>query len=313
MIYELDKLNKEMKDDPAGFARKCDADLDRRLRKCAEEVAGHLSVTPTVLLSGPSASGKTTAAGMLEKILDNMGIETHVISMDDYFLTVDRETAPKTPDGRIDYESPKCLDIELLLRHFEIIDRGGTIDIPTYDFTRKRRVEGGERPLKVNPGDAVIFEGIHALNGDIMREYGKAARIFVAPSGIDNADGTPLFKGEWVRFLRRMVRDWKFRGTPLEETLEMWDTVMRGEKLYIRPFEQYADFAIDTFLPYEIGIFKANMPPVDVREYKGAWRGQLEEIKKVLPVFESMDADLVPECSLLTEFFGGICKNSVTT
>ena len=72
MIYELDKLNKEMKDEPAGFARKCDADLDRRLRKCAEEVAGHLSVTPTVLLSGPSASGKTTAAGMLEKILDNI-------------------------------------------------------------------------------------------------------------------------------------------------------------------------------------------------------------------------------------------------
>ncbi len=313
MIYELERLNNEMRADPAGFAQRCDANLDQRLKKCAAEVAEHLSVTPTVLLSGPSASGKTTAAGMLEKILDGMGIETHVISMDNYFLTVDRETAPKTPDGKIDYESPKCLDIELLLRHFEIIDNCGTIDIPTYDFTRKKRVEGEVRPLKVNPGDAIIFEGIHALNGDMMREYGKAARIFVAPSGIDNPDGTPLFKGEWVRFLRRMVRDWKFRGTPPEETLEMWDTVMRGEQLYIRPFEQYADFTIDTFLPYEIGIFKANMPPVNTNGYSGIWTSQIDEIKEMLPKFESMDASLVPECSLLTEFWGGICKNSVTT
>ena len=312
MIYDIERLNRALKGDPAGFARKCDRDLDRRLKKCAEEVADHLTVTPTVLLSGPSASGKTTAAGMLEKILDNMGIETHVISMDNYYVTIDKDTAPRTPDGRIDYESPDCLDIELLLRHFETIDRGGTIEIPTFDFAKQRRVAGGERPLKVNPGDAIIFEGIHALNGDIMKAYSRAARIFVAPSGIDNEDGTPFFKGEWVRFLRRMVRDWKFRGTPLEETLEMWDTVMRGERLYIRPYEQYADFTIDTFLPYEIGIFKANMPHVDVKGYKGIWREQMEEIKRVLPQFESMDANLVPECSLMTEFWGGICKNSVT-
>lgn len=127
-----------------------------------------------ILLSGPSGSGKTTTALKIEEALERIGISTHTISMDNYFNTIDPETAPRNREGAIDYESPFCLDIDLLNRHFSMLDRGETIHVPKYEFSRQMRSNILSQPLKLGPDELAIFEGIHALNDIIVGKNPKA-------------------------------------------------------------------------------------------------------------------------------------------
>ena len=134
MAYSLETINAAIRSDPAAFVAECEAAHEKKIRDAARRIAAHRDQSHIILLSGPSGSGKTTTAMMIEKCLDDSGIETHTVSMDNYFNTVDPETAPRTREGAIDYESPFCLDIELLNRHFAMLDRGETIHIPKYEM-----------------------------------------------------------------------------------------------------------------------------------------------------------------------------------
>ena len=146
MPYSLTRLNEAVRSDPAAFARECDAAFAKKVENAAKKIADHRGESHVVLLSGPSGSGKTTTALKIEEQLDKMGIETHTISMDNYFKTLDPETAPRNRDGAIDFESPFFLDVDLLNRHFAMLDRGETIHVPKYEFARQMRSDISPSP-----------------------------------------------------------------------------------------------------------------------------------------------------------------------
>ena len=151
MAYSLKEINEAVRRDPKGFAEECDAAFAKKVETAARKIADHRKESHIILLSGPSGSGKTTTALKIEEQLEKMGIQTHTISMDNYFNTIDPETAPRNREGNIDYESPFCLDIELLNRHFSMLDRGETIHVPKYEFARQMRSDILSQPLKLGP------------------------------------------------------------------------------------------------------------------------------------------------------------------
>ena len=157
MAYQLTEINQKIQADPKAFLAECDASYQKRLEDAADRIIAGMAESPVVLLSGPSGSGKTTTALKLEQELERRGINTHTISMDNYFNTIDPETAPRNREGAIDYESPFCLDIELLNRHFSMLDRGETIHVPKYEFARQMRSDILSQPLKLGPDELAIF------------------------------------------------------------------------------------------------------------------------------------------------------------
>ena len=181
MAYSLKEINDAVRSDPKGFAEACDAAFAKKVETAAQKIADHRKESRIILLSGPSGSGKTTTALKIEEQLEKMGIQTHTISMDNYFNTIDPETAPRNREGAIDYESPFCLDIELLNRHFSMLDRGETIHVPKYEFARQMRSDILSQPLKLGPDELAIFEGIHALNDVIVGRIPRPSSCISRP------------------------------------------------------------------------------------------------------------------------------------
>ena len=158
----------------------CDARYAAKIRGAADMIAENLRQSPIVLLSGPSGSGKTTTAQKIEEELTKRGVRTYTISMDNYFRTVDPATAPRTKEGAIDFESPLCMDMELLNEHFTKLARGERILVPKYEFARQMRVLEPSKSLKLKKDEIVIFEGIHALNDDITAKHPEAFKLYIS-------------------------------------------------------------------------------------------------------------------------------------
>ena len=180
MAYSLKQLNEGIRSDPQAFVDECDAAFHKKVEPAAQKIAGHRAESRIILLSGPSGSGKTTTALKIEEQLEKMGIETHTVSMDNYFNTIDPETAPRNREGAIDYESPFCLDVDLLNRHFAMLDRGETIHVPKYEFARQMRSDILSQPMRLGPDELAIFEGIHALNDIIVGKNPHAFKLYIA-------------------------------------------------------------------------------------------------------------------------------------
>ena len=159
MAYSLSKINDAVRSDPQGFAQESDEAYNRKIEAAARKIADNLSKSRIVLLSGPSGSGKTTTAKKIEAKLKEMGINSHAVSMDNYFKTVDPETSPRNREGQIDYESPFCMDMDLLNRHFASLDRGEKILIPKFEFARQMRSDIKSQPLQLGKDEIAIFEG----------------------------------------------------------------------------------------------------------------------------------------------------------
>ena len=304
MAISLKALNEAVRNDPAAFAAECDAAYAKKVLTAAEKIANHRAESHIILLSGPSGSGKTTTALKIEEQLENMGIETHAIAMDNYFNTVDPETAPRNRDGEIDYESPFCLDVDLLNRHFSMLDRGETIHIPKYEFARQMRSDIMSHPLRLGEDELAIFEGIHALNDIIVGKNPKAFKLYIAArSNLVDEDGTVVFQHSWLRLCRRIVRDYQFRGSNADFTLKMWPNVSRGEKLYISPYKESADIMFDSLLPFEFSVLKPIVVPL-LEEELGR-HPVVEDILRGFEKIEAMDEKYVAPESLAREFLGG--------
>ena len=305
MPYSLTRLNEAVRSDPAAFARECDAAFAKKVENAAKKIADHRGESHVVLLSGPSGSGKTTTALKIEEQLDKMGIETHTISMDNYFKTLDPETAPRNRDGAIDFESPFFLDVDLLNRHFAMLDRGETIHVPKYEFARQMRSDIMSQPLRLGPDDLAIFEGIHALNDIIVGKNPHAFRLYIAArSNLVDDDGNIVFQHAWLRLCRRLVRDYQFRGCDAGFTLKLWDNVCRGEKLYISPYKENAHIMFDSSLAFEFAVLK----PVVVPLLEAIPAGKYAVVEDMLRGFariEAMDEKYVAPDSLAREFLGG--------
>ena len=305
MAYSLKLLNEGIRKDPQAFVDECDAAFQKKVEMAAQRIANHRGESRVILLSGPSGSGKTTTALKIEEQLEKMGIETHTISMDNYFNTVDPETAPRNREGAIDYESPFCLDVDLLNRHFAMLDRGETIHVPKYEFARQMRSDIMSQPLHLGPDELAIFEGIHALNDIIVGKNPHAFKLYIAArSNLLDEDGSMVFQHPWLRLCRRIVRDYQFRGSDASFTLKMWPNVRRGEKLYISPYKENADLMFDSSLAFEFAVLK----PVVVPLLEAVPAGKYDVVDDMLRGFEkieALDSKYVAPDSLAREFIGG--------
>ena len=305
MAYQLQEINRRIQTDVHAFLEECDANYTQRISLAADKILSNLERSPIVLLSGPSGSGKTTTAMKIAEELKRRGVNTHAVAMDNYFTTINPRTAPRTPEGDIDYESPLCLDMELLDRHFTALSKGEEIRIPKYEFARHMRNDSRGTPLKLGKNEIVVFEGIHALNDDIAGRHPEATKLYISARSNVNEGSVLRFKGTWMRLTRRAVRDYNFRGTDVGDTLEMWANVRRGEKLYISPYKSRADIIFDSSLPYEVSVMKNYaLPLLQAVPQENARRSELLELVDAFRYFEPIDPALVARDSLLREFIG---------
>lgn len=305
MAYSLKQLNKGIRSDPQAFVDECDAAFHKKVETAAQKIADHRAESRIILLSGPSGSGKTTTALKIEEQLEKMGIETHTVSMDNYFNTIDPETAPRNREGAIDYESPFCLDVDLLNRHFAMLDRGETIHVPKYEFSRQMRSDILSQPMRLGSDELAIFEGIHALNDIIVGKNPRAFKLYIAArSSLRDEDGSVVFDHAWLRLCRRIVRDYQFRGSDAAFTLKMWSNVRRGEKLYISPYKENANLMFDSSLAFEFAVLK----PIVVPLLEAVPAGKYSVVDDMLRGFEKiepLEAKYVASDSLAREFIGG--------
>ncbi|MBR5094318.1 MAG: nucleoside kinase [Oscillospiraceae bacterium] len=306
MSYQLSEINFRTVSDPKGFVQECDAAYHAKVEEAAQRIIANRHRSPIVLLSGPSGSGKTTTAMKISEALEAQGVRSHYVAMDDYFQTVDPATCPRTPEGDIDFESPLCLDMELLDRHFTELSQGRRIYVPKYEFSRKMRIQEPSKSIKLKADEVVIFEGIHALNDSITARHPEAFKLYISARTNVVFQGREVFKATWIRLVRRTVRDYLFRGSDPAETMAMWANVRRGEKLHISPFKDKANFQFDTSLPYELAVYNQTATKLFRSVPEGIER--FDELRQVLPALQLFgdiaDEDVSPD-SLVREFIGG--------
>ena len=306
MAYQLTDINFRTISDPKEFVEECDARYEGEVKAAAEMILENRGKSPIILLSGPSGSGKTTTAMKISDELEKHGVHCHYVAMDDYFNTVDPATAPRTPEGEIDLESPLCLDMELLNKHFTMLAKGERIYVPKYEFSRQMRIQEPSKSIKLKKDEMVVFEGIHALNDMITVRHPEAFKLYISARSDVAFNGSIIFKRTWFRLVRRMVRDYNFRGSDPAMTMSMWANVRRGELSNISPFKSKADLRFDTSHAYEPALFNATATklfasvPERIERY--------EELRQVLPalqLFGHIDESLIAPDALVREFIGG--------
>ena len=281
MPYQLSEINEKIRRDPAAFLAECDAHYQERIHAAVDKILARMKESPIVLLSGPSGSGKTTTAMKVERELERRGVNAHTVSMDNYFKTLDRRTAPRNAEGDIDYESPRLLDMDLLDDTFTKLSHGEWVVVPKFEFARQMRNDSRGTPLKLGENEIAIFEGIHALNDDIAGRHPEATGMYIsARSNI--LEGEELrFKGTWMRISRRAVRDYKGRAHVII------DSSLRYE---VPVFAHYAD---------ALRAAVEQVPPDNER-----WQ-EYHDLVDAFRYFEPVDPALVAPDSLLREFIGG--------
>ncbi len=299
MNIEVARINDRIKNSPQDFIRDSNADYVYRLQKIVDDIAAHHDEKPVILISGPSGSGKTTTAMMIEKMLDEQGHVTHTLSMDNYFCPLTQEEKELAAEGKMDLESPLRVDSELLSGQIEAMSRCEEVEIPKYNFKSSTREAG--RPFRRNPGELVIFEGIHALNPDVIQvPDSKICKIYVSVR-TRITDGSAVLHPSRVRLLRRMIRDKKFRKRSLRETMNMFHSVESGENKYIMPYKGRSDYDVDTFMPYELSAYREPLI-AQLREMT-----DVPEIAETLEILENIapiELSIIPSDSLICEFVG---------
>ena len=261
-----------------------------------------------ILVAGPSASGKTTFAGRLAVHLQVQGHPARRISMDDFYL--DRNRVQPRPDGTVDFESPDALDLPLLADAVTALLNGESVMLPTFNFATGRR-EYCSDPVTLRPDEILIVEGIHGLNPMISELFpaDEVYQVFVSALTCLNLDDHNRIRTTDVRLLRRVVRDYLFRGTDPEKTLSMWPVVRQGEEKWIFPYQEDADCMFNTALHYELPILKAPVYdllrkiPESSPNYLLARR--LIKTLNYLPDVDPAVLSEIPPLSLLREFIGG--------
>ncbi len=283
------------------------ADSEKRyageILKVAEAIFASRAERPIVLISGPSGSGKTTTAMRVAGALNEMNCTAHVISMDNYFLPMSMMEDARDENGKIDFESPLRLDIDLFRKHLENLFCCKEIDIPGFDFAKQERVKG--MPLKREKGDVVILEGIHALNPLVTGDSESySTRIYVSVR-TRIADGERLLHPSKIRLMRRLIRDKLYRGRAFPETMEFFKSVERGENLYIMPYKHRANFDIDTFIGYEPLVYRDVLLPGLAEAAKTyAEYSSYADVEEFLKLLAPLDRKMVPDNSLVREFIG---------
>ena len=277
---------------------------EKKISQIADMIAARKDVR-MVLISGPSSSGKTTFCKRLSIQLLACGIKPVPVSLDDYF--VNREETPKDDSGEYDYESLYALNIPLLNAQLEVLFRGETVELPHYNFQTGRSERSG-RKLKLEPDQMLVVEGIHALNPELTAQIpeGQKFRVYASALTTILLDAHNYIPTTDNRLLRRIIRDYKYRGVNAAETIRRWPSVRAGENKWIFPYQENADVMFNTALLFELAVIKSQAEPLlelvpeNVEEHAEAYR-LLKFLKYITPVPNRQ----LPPTSLLREFLGG--------
>ncbi|MBR5467396.1 MAG: nucleoside kinase [Bacteroidaceae bacterium] len=261
--------------------------------------------TKLVLLAGPSSSGKTTTSKRLAILLMASGMRPHIISTDDYF--VNRVDTPKDADGNYDFECIGAVDTALFNKQMNELLAGEEVDLPRYDFKLGERVYENRR-IRIGKGDIIILEGNHALNPLLSEQVPeeKKFRIFISPLTTIALDDHNSIPTKDIRLLRRLIRDYQYRGYSALETIRRMPSVSAGEEKWIFPFQELADAIFNSALLYELAVIKDQVTPIleQIGEREPEY-AEASRLRKFLRYFRSVPADQVPPTSLLREFAGG--------
>ena len=323
-IPQLFNVYKRYKDWGKTLGVTCAADLNeliskRKIRdfvnitetlqnKCIAEIADQIHErqnVKTVLIAGPSSSGKTTTSKKLSMQLQVLGFNPKVIELDTYY--VGRELTPKDENGDYDYEILEALDIAQLNTDLQDLFGGKEVKLPSYDFVEGKRFYTG-KTMKLAEHDILIMEGIHGLNDRLTPSVPKENKFKIYLSALTqlNLDDHNRIATSDNRLIRRIVRDSQFRGKSAADTIKMWPNVQKGERLHIFPFQDNADAMLNTALDYELAVLKVyaepllrSVTPLE-REYAEAGR-----LLRFLNNFSPLPANFVPGQSLIREFIGG--------
>lgn len=304
-VHSVGKLNElAMSKDIRHFIKLSETEHDRQINNIAEKILNNSDKVKTVLIAGPSSSGKTTFSKKLALALEINGIKPINISLDDYYLP--HEDVPLDEFGEKDLETVHALNIDLLNRNLIDLLDGKETYLPINDFKKGIQILEG-RKIQLHPNNVLIIEGIHALNDELTSKVPKTSKFKIYISALTglNLDDNNRISSTDNRLLRRMVRDYNFRRYSADNTFNIWPSVNRGEKKYIFPYQGTADAAFNSALPYEISVLKIYAEPLlktirpDNKNYNEAVR-MLNLLKNFAPIPE----DLIPTDSLLREFIG---------
>ena len=277
---------------------------EKKISQIADKIAGQKEIK-VVLIAGPSSSGKTTFCKRLSVQLLASGIKPVQISLDDYF--VNREDTPKDENGELDYESIYALNIPLINEQFNALFRGEEVELPKYNFQTGMSEKSGKK-LHLGENNILLVEGIHALNPALTEQIADDKKFKIYASALttillDDHNYIPTTDN---RLLRRIVRDYKYRGCSAQDTIHRWPSVRAGENKWIFPYQEQADVMFNTAMLFELAVIKTQAEevleqvPENCEEYAEAYR-----LRKFLKYFAPLPFRNLPPTSLLREFLGG--------
>ena len=289
----IKQINEKIDKNLEVYVKKCENKYKNQIYEAVQNIIKNKKIK-FVLLAGPSSSGKTTTSKILSTEINKNGYNAMPMSLDDFF--VERNETPLWEDGTYNYETSESIDWKLFSKCMQGLLEGKTMDLPTYNFTTGKKEFG--KMTKLEDNTIVIIEGLHALNPiiDQFIPKEKCYKIYLSVNTEVYFENSQKLKHYQVRLFRRIIRDLHTRSTSVEDTLKIWEKVRKGELLYISPFIDTAEYLIDSFHPYELGVYKS------ILEHLNSTEKSLDEVVKMLCETKSLPQNIVPKDSVLQEF-----------
>ncbi|MGN0961120.1 MAG: uridine kinase [Christensenellales bacterium] len=293
---DIKHINKKIENNLEKFVFDTDSRYRGQLFDLVNKIIARNNVK-IVLLAGPSCAGKTTTANLIKQVLELKGRSVDVISMDDFFIDLDKRKL--LPNGKQDFDSPDVVNCSLMKECFSKFFSGEDTYFPEYDFKNSKSIPNSKL-YKYKYNSIIIFEGIHVLNPILLKNLGTKNyfKIYVSPLKSFKKDNEVLTTKN-LRLLRRSIRDIQRRNTPIQKTIEMWPEVVGVEEQYIEPFRTKVDYYVDTTHDYELGIYKGE---VERLSKEGKLKPEEVPFIDLLEGVDALSKSIIPETSLMWEF-----------
>ncbi len=302
--WNVEELNELLKSDPETVVAAAEDELEKSVEQTADVIRKSGKGRQIVLLSGPSASGKTTFAAKICGVLTHWGREAKRVSIDDFYKGLSQ--IPRNEDGTYDMESINGLDIELVQKCLTELLETGFSRFPIFDFEAQERSDRWNE-MTLSEDGILVIEGIYALCPVLSKTLPgeKLFRLSVRPETNYNLGGKPFLPPQMIRLIRRMIRDEKFRNWSAENTLAQWASVKEGEHIYVNPYRDTSELFVDTSMDFEPALYgKILYPMLENIRKDSPYFPAAEELTEKLSVFEPLTPDVLPKNSILHEFIG---------
>lgn len=303
-IYSIDEINKAAKNNPEKLLLESDKRFGTDICEAVDKIIKRSDNGGVIMLSGPSSAGKTTTAMMIDLAIEQKGRPAVKISLDDFFLAADE--TPLDENGKRDFEGIAALNLDELRDCLTALAETGECDMPKYDFSLKRPADNRQH-ISLPRGGFVIIEGLHAINPLLTSKISQpnVTRVFLNVESGVSIDGK-ILNGRTLRMLRRIVRDTTYRSINAEQCIELWQSVIKGEKKNILPYVEYCDIVIDSFHKSELGVIGSRaIPKLQTVPESSEYYDEAQRLANLLSRVQQIDSRLISKNSLLTEFVGG--------